>query len=71
MKDKDYQIDEHVYLKVKAKRSSLSLGRCGKLAPNVCETFEILAKRGPISYELALLKKYVSDTKHVNDWSLL
>ena len=28
-KDKDYQICEHVYLKVKEKRISLSLGRCG------------------------------------------
>ena len=32
-KDKYYQIGDHVYLKVKEKRSSLSLGRCGKLAP--------------------------------------
>ena len=28
-KDKDYQVGEHVYLKVKEKLSSLSLGRCG------------------------------------------
>ena len=32
-KDKDYQEGEDVYLKVKAKWSLLSLGRCGKLAP--------------------------------------
>ena len=82
-KDKDYQIDEHVYLKVKAKRSSLSLGRCRKLAIRFCGPFEILAKRGSVAYELALpahikvhnvfhsslLKKYVYDTKHVIDWS--
>ena len=53
-KDKYYQIGDHVYLKVKAKRSSLSLGRCGKLAPRFCEPFEILAKKGPVEYELAL-----------------
>ena len=47
-KDKDYQIGDHVYLKVKAKRSSLSLGRCGKLAPRFCGPFEVLAKKGPI-----------------------
>ena len=84
-KDKDYQIGDHVYLKVKAKRSSLSLGRCGKLAPRFCEPFKILAKRGIVAYELALpshikfhnifhtslLKKYVYDTKHVIDWSLI
>ena len=37
-KDKDYQVGEHV-LKVKSKRSSLSLGRCGKLAPRFLWTF--------------------------------
>ena len=84
-KDKDYQIGNHVYLKVKAKWSSLSLGRCGKLAPRFCGNFEILAKRGPVAYELALpanirvhnvlhaslLNNYVYDTKRVVDWSLL
>ena len=84
-KDKDYQIGDHVYLKVKSKWSSLSLGRCGKLTPWFFGPFEILAKRGPVAYELALpahirfhnvfhaslLKRYVYDTKHVIDWSLL
>ena len=69
-------------MKVKAKRSSLSLRRCGKLAPR---PFEILAKRGIVAYELALpthirvhnvfhaslLNKYLYHTKHVIDWSLL
>ena len=63
----------------------MSLGRCGKLAPSFCGPFEILAKRGPVAYELvlpahikfhnffnaSLLKKYVYHTKHVIDWSLL
>ena len=39
-KDKYYQIDDYVYVKVKAKWSSLSLGRCGKLAPRFCRPFE-------------------------------
>ena len=38
-KDKDYQIGNHVYLKVKAKRISLILGRCNKLAPSLCAPF--------------------------------
>ena len=63
----------------------MSLGRFGKLAPSFYGPFEIMAKRGPITYELALyshirvhnvfhaslLKKYVYDTKHVVYWSLL
>ena len=84
-KDKDFKIGNHVYLKVKSKRSSLGLGSCGKLAPRFCAPFEILAKKGPMVSELALpahvrvhnvfyaslLNKYVYDTKHVVDWSLL
>ena len=72
-KDKYYQIGNHVYLKVKAKQSSLILGSCGNLAPRFCGPFEILAKRGPMAYEIvlpthirfhnvfhaSLLKKYV------------
>ena len=63
----------------------MRLGRCGKLAPIFCGAFEILDKKGPVAYELAFpmhvkvhnvfhasfLKKYVYDTKHVVDWSLL
>ena len=84
-KDKDFQLGDHVYLKLKGKQSSLSLGRCGKLALRFCRPFEILAKKGPVAYVLAfpthvrvhnvfhasLLKKHVYDTKHVVDWSLL
>ena len=79
------KIGDHVYLKVKSKRSSLSLGRCGKLEPRFFGPFEILEKRGSVGYEIALLahvrvhaifyasllNKYVYDTKHVADWSLL
>ena len=85
IKDKDYQIGDHVYLKVKAKTNLLRFGRCGNLTPIFCGPFEVLAKRGPVAYELALpthirvhnvvhaslLKKYVYDTKLVIDWSLL
>ena len=85
IKYKDFQIGDHVYLKVKSKRISLSLGMCGKLAPIFCGPFEIPVKKGPVAYELAfpvhvrdhnafhasLLKKYFYDTKHVVDWSLL
>ena len=40
-KDKDYQVGEHVYLKLKEKWSSLRLGRCGKLAPRFCRPLKL------------------------------
>ena len=63
----------------------MSFGRCGRLAPRFCGPFEILPKKGLVACEQAfpmhvrvhnvfhasLLKKYVYDTKHVVDWSLL
>ena len=59
------------------------MGRCG--TPTFFGPFEIMARKGPVAYELALpvhirvhnvfhaylLKKYVYDTKHVIYWSLL
>ena len=59
--------------------------RSGKLAPIFCGPFEIMAKKGPVAYDLALpthvrvdnifhaslLNKYVYDTKHLVHWSLL
>ena len=63
----------------------MRFGSSGKLAPTFCGPFEILAKKGPVAYELtfpvhvrvhnvfhaSLFKKYVYDTEHVVDWSLL
>jgi hypothetical protein len=51
---KYFKVGEHVFLIVKAKRSSLKLGSCPKLAAN-CGPFEILENIGPIAYTLAFL----------------
>jgi hypothetical protein len=75
-------VGDHVFLKVKANRSSLKLGSCAKLAARFCGPFEILERIGPVAYMLALpasmtvhnvfhvslLKKYVPDANHVIDW---
>jgi hypothetical protein len=72
-------------LKVKAKKSSLKLGSCTKLAARFCGPFEILDRIGPVAYMLAfpasmnvhnvfyvsLLKKYVHDPNHVIDWHMI
>jgi hypothetical protein len=81
---RDFKVGEHVFLKVKVKRSSIRLGSFPKLAARYCGPFEILEKIGPVAYMLAfpssmrfhnvfhvsLLKKYVSDPNHIIDWNV-
>jgi hypothetical protein len=78
-------VGDHVFLKVKANRSSLKLGSCAKLAARFCGPFEILERIGPVSYMIALLasmsfcnvfhvsllKKYIPDANHVIDWNVI
>jgi hypothetical protein len=82
---REFKVDDHVFLKVKANRSSLKLGNCAKLAAGFCGPFEILERIGLVSYILALpasmtvhnmfhvslLKKYVHDDNHVIDWNVI
>jgi hypothetical protein len=82
---RDFKVGEHVFLKVKAKRSSLRLGSCSKLATIYCKPFEILEKIRPVAYMLAfyasmrlhsvfhvsLLKKYVLDPNHIIHWNVI
>jgi hypothetical protein len=78
-------VGDHVFLKVKANRSSLKLGSCAKLAARFCGPFEILERIGPVAYMLALpssmtvhnvfhvlfLKNYMPDANHVIDWNVI
>ena len=82
---REFQVGEHVYIKVKPQKISLRLGRYSKLGPRYFGPIEILAKVGPVTYQLALLptikvrnvfhvsilKKYVHDTTHVIDWNVI
>ena len=82
---KKFQVGENVFVKVKPRKSSFKLGRYDKLAPNYCILFEILAKVGPVAYQLAfppnlkihnifhvsILKKYIHDSTHVIDWNVI
>ena len=82
---KEFQVGEHVLIKVRPKKSSLRLGSCAKLAPRYCGPFEILSRIGQVAYQLALppnlrvhnvfhisiLNKYVHDATHVVNWKVV
>eukprot|EP00253_Pinus_taeda_P024477 PITA_24477 len=79
---KEYQVGDHVYVRIHARKRTLQWSGCAKLAPQYCGPFQILARIGPVAYQLALpshiwvhnvfhvsvLKKYVYDPKHVINW---
>jgi hypothetical protein len=81
----EFKVGDHVFLKVKANRSSLKLGSYSKLAARFCGPFEILERIRPVAYMLALLasmtvhnlfhasllKKYTHDANHVIDWNVI
>jgi hypothetical protein len=81
----EFQIGDHVYLKVKIRRSSLKIGKFSKLTPMFCVPFEILARIGLVEYQLELhanlkvhnifhvsiLKKYIHDPTHIIDWNMV
>jgi hypothetical protein len=51
---REFEVSDHVFLKVKAKHSSLKLGKCSKLVARYCGAFEILEKIGLVAYILSL-----------------
>ena len=53
--NREFIVGDHVYLRVKEKKSSLKLGSCSKLSPRFCGPFEVLKRIGPITYRLALI----------------
>jgi hypothetical protein len=67
IRHQEFQVGDHVYLNIKVRRSSLKLGKFSKLAPRFCGPFEILARIGPVAYQLTLpLNLKVHNVFHVS-----
>nr|CAD1827468.1 unnamed protein product [Ananas comosus var. bracteatus] len=79
-RDLEFQVGEHVLLKVSPSRGIKQFGLRNKLSPRFVGPFEILERVGPVAYILALppsrtcvhnvfhvskLRKYIPDLSHV------
>ena len=51
----EFEVGDHVFLKVMPKRGVVRFGKNGKLSPRFIRPFEILKRVGTIVYRLALL----------------
>jgi hypothetical protein len=82
---REFKMGDHVYLRVGPRNISLRMGACAKLAPWYFGPSEVLDRVGHVAYRLALpptikahnvfhvslLKKYVHDSNHIIDWSVI
>ena len=79
----EFEVGDHVFLKVMPKRGVVRFGKRGKLSSRFIRTFEILERVGTVAYRLTLppslsgvhevfhvsmLWKYTPDPAHVVDW---
>ena len=79
----EFEVGDHVFLKVMPKRGVVRFGKRGKLSPWFIGPFEILERVGTVTYRFALppsmssvhevfhvsmLRKYTPDPAHVVDW---
>ena len=79
----EFEVGDHVFLKVMPKRGVVRFDKRGKLSPRFIGPFEILERIGVVAYRLALppsmlgvhevfhvsmLRKYTPDLAHVVDW---
>ncbi|KAL6322865.1 hypothetical protein AAG906_020891 [Vitis piasezkii] len=79
-RDLEFEVGDHVFLKVSPMKSIMRFGRKGKLSPRFVGPFEVLERVGPLAYKVALtptlskihkifhvstLRKYIYDPFHV------
>jgi hypothetical protein len=49
----EFEVGDHVFLRVKARHSTVKLGKCSKLATHYCGAIEILESISIVTYMLA------------------
>ena len=54
MRDLEFEVGDHVFLKVSPMKSVMRFERKGKLSPRFVGPFEILEKVGALAYKVAL-----------------
>jgi hypothetical protein len=84
--DRSHEVDDRVLLQVKPHKSSIKFGKGSKLSRRFVGPFDIVERKGPMAYGLALpdslrhmhdvlhvsvLRHYISDPTHVIDLSSL
>jgi hypothetical protein len=84
--DRSYEVGNQVFLWVKLHKSSIKFGKGDKISPRFMGSFEIVERKKPVAYRLALrdslrcmhnvfhvsiLRHYISDPTHVIDMSCL
>ena len=83
--NREFSVGDHVYLRVRERKSSLNLGSCANMSPRYCRSFEVLERIGHVAYRLAfptstrahnffhvsLLRIYVHDPNHVINWDVI
>ena len=74
--DREFDVGDHFYLRVRARKSSLNLASCAKLSPRYYGPFEVLERISQLHidfnvFHVSFLKRYVHDPNHLINWDVI